>query len=79
MKQQDQADLHKEFLLAALRAASTRARLMEADLTTIGIALKGGLIGPDTAVRWIMEGGLLHMVGALPESTTKLTHKEVVE
>jgi hypothetical protein len=60
-------DTHRDFLLAALRAASVRARLMEADLNTIGVALKGDLISNETAVRWIMEAGLLGMVGAIPE------------
>lgn len=64
---------HKEFLILALTAAARRAKLMEADINTIGFALKSGLIGPDVAVRWIVEAGLLWMVGSLPESTTKLT------
>jgi hypothetical protein len=63
----DDEEKHKEFLLAALRAASLRAKAMEADINTIGVALKGNLIGADTAVQWIMDAGLLHMVGGIPE------------
>lgn len=68
----DTVEAHREFLLTALRAATTRARLIEADLTTIGTALKGNMIGPDTAVRWIMNSGLLWIVGDLPESVGKV-------
>jgi len=74
----DIAEMHRDFLLSALRAASLRARAMESDLNTIGIALKGGLIGPEVAVRWIMQSGLQHMVGELPESTAKLMPQQVI-
>jgi hypothetical protein len=59
--------LHKEFLLAALRAASARARALPLDIDTIGVALKGDLIGAETAVRWIHEANLMWLVGPLPE------------
>ena len=64
----DEEQQHVEFLLTVLRAASIRARLMEADLNSIGVALKGGLIGADTAVQWIRDANLLGMVGSIPES-----------
>ena len=63
----DEEEQHKEFLLAALRAASLRAKAIEADITTIGVALKSGMIGCDTAVKWITDAGLLYMVGGMPE------------
>lgn len=63
---------HRDFLLHALRAASLRAKLMDADLTTIGVALKGGLIGADTAVAWIRDAGLSWMVGALPADVGRI-------
>jgi len=56
--------VHRDFLLAALRAASARTKAMEADINTIGVALKGDLISCDTAVRWVREAGLLGMIGA---------------
>ena len=65
-------ELHRDFLLAALRAASARAKLIEADINTIGVALKGDLIGPETAVAWIRDAGLLWIVGAIPESVGKV-------
>ena len=51
----DEEESHKAFLLAALRAASLRCKVMEADVNTIGVALKGDLIGADTAVAWIRD------------------------
>ncbi len=68
----EQVERHKEFLLQALRAAVARTKMWQADLETIGVALRGDLIGPDTAVAWIRDAGLLGIVGALPEATTKL-------
>lgn len=65
-------DMHRDFLLAAMRAASARTKAMEADINTIGVALKGNLIGCDTAVKWIKDAGLLYLVGALPEEMGKL-------
>jgi len=65
-------DQHKEFLLAALRAASARARTMMLDIDTIGVALKGDLIGADTAVAWIRDANLLWMVGAIPEEVGRV-------
>lgn len=70
---------HREFLLAALRAASARARLMEADINAIGVALKSDLIGMETALQWIMEAGLLGMVGALPEDVGRLAATPIAE
>ena len=63
---------HKAFLLAALRAASARARAMQLDIDTIGVALKGDLIGADTAVAWIRESNLLWMIGAIPDQVGKV-------
>lgn len=63
---------HRDFLLAALRAASLRAKLMDADISSIGVALKADMISNDTAVRWIMEAGLLGMVGAIPEQVGRV-------
>jgi hypothetical protein len=75
----DEEDQHKTFLLAALRAASARAKLMDADITTIGIALKGDLIGCETAVAWIRDSGLLGMVGAIPEQVGRAETRIRVE
>ena len=57
---------NREFLLARLRQATIQARFMEAELISIGVALKGDAIGPETAVMWLREHGLLWMVLPLP-------------
>jgi hypothetical protein len=68
----DEEETHIDFLLAALRAASARARAMQLDIDTIGVALRGRLIGSDTAVQWIRDAGLLQMVGAIPEEVGRV-------
>jgi len=61
-------DPHKEFLLAALRVASARCKLMDNEITSIGCALRGDMIGPETAVKWITDANLLWLVEPLPDS-----------
>jgi hypothetical protein len=39
-----------EYLLAELRCAALRARLWQADIEAVGVALRGGLISPEQAV-----------------------------
>ncbi len=68
----DEDEANRDFLLAALRAASCRAKLMDADITTIGVALKSEMIGCDTAMQWIRDAGLLGMVGAIPEQVGRI-------
>jgi hypothetical protein len=52
-----------EYLLAELRCASLRARLIQADIDAIGLALKTGLISPDEAVELLADIDLLRLVG----------------
>ncbi len=63
---------HREFLLARLRQASLQAKLIEAELTSIGVALKGNMISPETALRWVRNEGLLWMVLPVPEEVMVL-------
>jgi hypothetical protein len=72
----DEEAQHKEFLLAALRAASLRLKTLDADCVSIGVALKGELIGADTAVAWIRDSGLMWAVGALPAEVGRLAIAE---
>jgi hypothetical protein len=72
----DEEEQHREFLLAALRAASLRMKTYDADLTTIGIALRGDLISVDTAVRWICDANLQWAVGAIPEDVGRIAKVE---
>jgi len=57
----------KEFLLAALRTATLRARLAANELDTVGIALKQGLCSYDDAVAWLRDENLLDHVLFRPE------------
>jgi hypothetical protein len=50
------------YLLAELRCASMRARLWQADIDSIGLALKAGLISPDQAAVHLYDCGVLHLV-----------------
>jgi hypothetical protein len=58
------ADHHREYLLAELQCAVMRARLWQADIEAVGIALKGGLIDPDQALEILADCDALHLVGA---------------
>jgi len=60
-------DDHREFLLAALRAARIRAQLMEAELTTIGVSLKAGMISSQMAMQWVHDEGLMSLVSVMSE------------
>jgi hypothetical protein len=57
----------REYLLAELRAAALRARLWQADIDAVGLALKAGLISPDQAVEHLSDCGLLRLLGVREE------------
>ena len=57
----------REYLLAELRAAALRARLRQADIDAVGLALKAGLISPDQAVEHLCDCGLLRLLGVREE------------
>jgi hypothetical protein len=59
----------REFLLAQLRCASLRARLTAADLDTVGIALRAGIVDPEAAVDWLLELGLTDVLALRSEKT----------
>ena len=46
----------RDFLLAELRHASLLCRLLAADLDSIGVALRGGLIDPERAIELLDPG-----------------------
>jgi len=72
----DMIEGHRDYLLALMRGASLRAKMIEAEISSIGIALKSHMIGPETAVRWLHESKLLDFVGPLPESTSRLAYAD---
>lgn len=69
---------HKEFLLAALRSACLRAKLMEATLTAVGVALKNDLIEPDYAVKWVHDEGLMFLIEPMPGTVGAIALQNVV-
>jgi predicted naringenin-chalcone synthase len=53
-----------ELLLSAIRSAVHRCRLDENEITTVGVALRTGMITPERAVEWLHEIGLVdHVIG----------------
>jgi hypothetical protein len=52
-----------DYLLAELRCARARARLWQADIDAVAIALKGGLIHPEQALELLHDCDALHLVG----------------
>jgi hypothetical protein len=52
----------REYLLAELRCAALRARLWQADITSIGIALKAGWISPEEAVEALADCDCLKLI-----------------
>jgi hypothetical protein len=51
-----------EYLLAELRCASLRARLWQADIEAVGVALKAGWISPEQAVEALADCGCLQLI-----------------
>ena len=56
-----------DYLLAELRCAVVRARLWQADITAVALALKAGLIDPEQALDLLHDCDALHLVGAVRE------------
>jgi hypothetical protein len=56
----------REYLLAELRAAVIRARLWQADIEAVGVALRGGLISPEQAAALLADCDCLPLVGTEP-------------
>jgi hypothetical protein len=57
---------YREYVLAEIRRAVLRARLMHNDLVATGIALKSGLIDPDRAIEFLADRHAVRLVA--PES-----------
>jgi hypothetical protein len=53
---------NEEFVRLGLRAAVMKVRLMENELTAIGVSLKNGLIGPEGVMQWLHEEGLMFLM-----------------
>ncbi len=53
----------RDYVILALRCAALRARLLTAELDTIGVAFRDGLISAEAALLWARDVGALHLVG----------------
>jgi hypothetical protein len=52
-----------DYLVAELRCASLRARILQSEIDAIGIALKGGLVTADQALVLMHGVDLLRVIG----------------
>jgi hypothetical protein len=59
-----------DYLLAELRCAALRARIWQADIEAVGLALKHGLIHPDQALELLHDCDCLHLVDAIREEAS---------
>lgn len=57
----------RDYLLAELRCAALHARLWQADIEAVGLALKGQLISPEQAIELLSDCDALHLVAPPPE------------
>ena len=58
---------HKDFLLSALRVASLKCKLYDAEINSIGVALKADMITVGAALTWIKDAGAADLVCRIPE------------
>jgi hypothetical protein len=52
----------REYLLAELRCAALRARLWQADIDAVGMALKAGLVEPEQALELLADCDCLQLI-----------------
>ena len=52
----------RDSLLAELRCASLRARLWQADIEAVGLALKAGLVEPEQALELLADCDCLQFI-----------------
>jgi hypothetical protein len=64
---------HKDFLLSALRGASLRCKLYEAEITSIGVALKSDAITVTAAMDWLYEAGIHQLICPVPDKVMRDT------
>jgi hypothetical protein len=53
----------RDYLMAELRCASLRARLLQADIDAVGMALKAGLVEPEQALELLDDCDCLALIG----------------
>jgi hypothetical protein len=52
----------RDYLLAELRCASLRARLWQADIDAVGLALRAGLVEPEQALELLADCDCLQLI-----------------
>jgi hypothetical protein len=68
---------NQQSLLAALRTGILRAKLDANELTSIGLALKSGMITPEGAVEWLEDTGLITQLATDTDAWTDWPADEV--
>jgi hypothetical protein len=58
----------RDYLLAELRCAALRARLWQADIDAVGLALKSGLIEPEQALELLADCDCLQLISPKAEN-----------
>jgi hypothetical protein len=56
----------RSYLLQELRCASLRARLWQADIEAVGLALKNGLVTPEQALELLADCDCLQLIAPPP-------------
>jgi hypothetical protein len=64
------------YVSAILRCASIRSRLLTAEIDSIGTALSGNFIDPDTAVALAFEIGAIDLIAASSTVTIPASQQE---
>ena len=64
---------YTEYLLAELRCAALRARILASDVDAIGVALKNGLVTPDQAVDLLSECDAIRLVMPTPPQSAEVS------
>ena len=59
---QTETQVISELLLSSIRTAVLRCRMDEQEISTIGVALKAGMITPAYALQWLIDIGLVDQV-----------------
>jgi hypothetical protein len=65
--------MRRDYLIAELRCASLRARLWQADIDAVGMALRAGLVEPEQALELLRECDCLQLISPkeIHETQTK--------
>ena len=64
---------YTEYLIAELRCAALRARIVAHAIDAIGLALKGGLVTPDQAVDLLNECDAIRLVMPTPPQSAEVS------